>query len=214
MVQHSIRGIKFILFYSMLFVFPWLKLHRLLYLYQQQSRAGARWLSSHDMICDNCDIGAGHKAPPQPRRVKPHAVNSLWRPAFNLNQDKYTFTNTCTVHKAFYLNQDVHYSPWFVQQTAIGYSAKSCHQLALQQALPYNSSHRCDVMQSNASNYEIGLHRPFSLRPLSAILLPKLCLDLSNVTSQKMSVPIITVSTAVVIVTDDGFQIGRICRGI
>ena len=55
---------------------------------------------------------------------------------------------------------------------AIGYSAKSCHQRALQQAMPYNSSHR-DVMQSNASNYEIGLHRPFSLKPLSAILFAK-----------------------------------------
>ena len=130
----------------MLVVFPWLELRRLLYLYQQ-SRAGTRWLSSHHMRCDNCDIGAGHKAPPQPRRVKPHAVNSLWRPAFNLNQDKYTFTNTCTVHKTFYLNQDVRGSPWFVQQTAIGYSAKSCHQRALQQALPYNSSNRCDAVK-------------------------------------------------------------------
>ena len=52
--------------------------------------------------------------------------------------------------------------------TAIGYSAKSCHQRALQQALPYNFSHR-DVMQSNASNCAIGLHRPFSLKPLSVI---------------------------------------------
>ena len=63
----------------MLVVFPWLKLHRLLYLYQQ-SRAVTRLLSSHEMRCDNrdnCDIGAGHKAPPQARCVKPHAVNSL-----------------------------------------------------------------------------------------------------------------------------------------
>ena len=59
--------------------------------------------------------------------TKPRAVNSLWRPV------------------AFNLNQEVQCSPWFVQQAAIGSSAQSCHQRALQQDLPYNSSHR-DVM--------------------------------------------------------------------